>query len=176
MQTCVRRALGATGGRARLAVVSAADPVSRTTGRLVHLPDAPFLLGDLSPVQVLSGLVDGPVVVDNDVNWAAQAERDRRPEFAETARPLLFTGETMFPWMFDEIRALGPFREVADLLAARTDWPALYDLDALASNEVPLEAAVYHDDMYVDAPLQLDTAAHIGKPAPSTITSQRITE
>lgn len=79
VQTCVRRALGATGGRARLAVVSAADPVSRTTGRLVHLPDAPFLLGDLSPVQVLSGLVDGPVVVDNDVNWAAQAERAAGP-------------------------------------------------------------------------------------------------
>ena len=28
---------------ARLAVVSAADPVDRATGRLVHLPDAPFL-------------------------------------------------------------------------------------------------------------------------------------
>lgn len=94
--------------------------------------------------------------------WAAQAERDRRAEFAETARPLLFTGETMFPWMFDEIRVLRPFREVADLLAARTDWPPLYDLDALARNEVPLEAAVYHDDMYVDAQLQLDTAAHVG--------------
>lgn len=94
--------------------------------------------------------------------WAAQAERDRRPEFAETARPLLFTGETMFPWMLEEIRALQPFREVAHLLAARTDWPALYDVDVLARNEVPLEAAVYYDDMYVDAPLQLDTAAHIG--------------
>jgi hypothetical protein len=29
----------------RLAVVSAADPVDRATGRLVHLPDSPFLLG-----------------------------------------------------------------------------------------------------------------------------------
>ena len=33
-----------------LAVVSAADPVDRATGRLVHLPDAPFLLGELAPV------------------------------------------------------------------------------------------------------------------------------
>ena len=62
--------------RPRLAVVSAADPVDRATGRLVHLPDSPFLLGELSPTDVLAGLVDGPVMVDNDVNWAARAERD----------------------------------------------------------------------------------------------------
>ena len=61
--------------RPRVAVVSAADPVDRATGRLIQLPDAPFLLGELDPVDVLAGRVDGPVVVDNDVNWAAQAER-----------------------------------------------------------------------------------------------------
>lgn len=62
--------------RPRLAVISAADPVDRATGRLVHLPDSPFLLGELAPADVLAGLVDGPVMVDNDVNWAARAERD----------------------------------------------------------------------------------------------------
>ncbi|SFT86722.1 Sugar kinase of the NBD/HSP70 family, may contain an N-terminal HTH domain [Geodermatophilus amargosae] len=62
-------------GRARLAVVSAADPVDRASGRLVHLPDAPFLVGELSPVEVLASLLAGPVTVDNDVNWAARAER-----------------------------------------------------------------------------------------------------
>ncbi|MGC9669546.1 ROK family transcriptional regulator [Planosporangium sp. 12N6] len=60
----------------RLAVVSAADPVDRATGRVVQLPDAPFLLGELDPVEVLAPYADGPVTVDNDVNWAAQAERD----------------------------------------------------------------------------------------------------
>jgi predicted NBD/HSP70 family sugar kinase len=60
----------------RLAVLSAADPVDRSTGRLVQLPDTPFLLGELDPVEVLAPLVNGPVTVDNDVNWAAQAERD----------------------------------------------------------------------------------------------------
>ena len=65
-----------TGLAPRLAVVSAADPVDRSTGRTVHLPDAPFLLGELDPAQVLAPHVDGPVTVDNDVNWAAQAERD----------------------------------------------------------------------------------------------------
>jgi predicted NBD/HSP70 family sugar kinase len=63
----------------RLAVVSAADPVDRATGRLVQLPDAPFLLGELDPAEVLAPHVDGPVTVDNDVNWAAQAERVAAP-------------------------------------------------------------------------------------------------
>lgn len=62
-------------GPVRVATVSAADPVDRVTGRLVHLPDAPFLVGDLDPVQVLAPYVTGPVTVDNDVNWAARAER-----------------------------------------------------------------------------------------------------
>ncbi|HEU5267597.1 MAG TPA: ROK family transcriptional regulator, partial [Jatrophihabitans sp.] len=62
-------------GPVRLAVVSAADPVDRRTGRLVELPDAPFLLGPLAPADALAEVVRGPVVVDNDVNWAARAER-----------------------------------------------------------------------------------------------------
>jgi predicted NBD/HSP70 family sugar kinase len=70
------RAVESVGGPVRIAVVSAADPVDRETGRLVQLPDAPFLLGELSPAAVIDHLVDGPVLVDNDVNWAARAERD----------------------------------------------------------------------------------------------------
>lgn len=58
----------------RTAVLSAADPVDRMTGRLVHLPDAPFLVGDLDPVVALTGLVEGSILVDNDVNWAARAQ------------------------------------------------------------------------------------------------------
>ncbi|MFC4010481.1 alpha/beta fold hydrolase [Nonomuraea purpurea] len=94
--------------------------------------------------------------------WAAERERARHPAFAEDARPLLFTGEMIYPWMFEDIRALRPFRAAVELLAERADWPPLYDLDRLAANEVPLAAAVYFDDMYVDAGLQLDTAARIG--------------
>jgi predicted NBD/HSP70 family sugar kinase len=71
-----RRDAGAT---PRLAVVSAAGPVDRATGRLIRLPDEPFLLGELDPAKIIAPHVDGPVVVDNDVNWAAQAERDSAP-------------------------------------------------------------------------------------------------
>jgi predicted NBD/HSP70 family sugar kinase len=64
----------------RLAVVSAADPVDRGSGRLVHLPDAPFLIGELAPAELLSPYVGGKVIVDNDVNWAARAERATRAD------------------------------------------------------------------------------------------------
>src|SRR3954447_20779507 len=77
----------------RLATVSAADPVDRATGRLVPLPDAPFLLGELAPVEVLAPYADGPIVVDNDVNWAARAERSRAGGLDDFA--YLFLGEGM---------------------------------------------------------------------------------
>lgn len=99
---------------------------------------------------------------DGATAWAAQAERERRPEFAEDARPLLFTGEMMFPWMFAEISGLRPFQGAVEVLAARPQWSSLYDLERLAANDVPVAAAVYYDDMYVDSGLQLDTAARVG--------------
>ena len=82
-----------TGLPLRLAVVSAADPVDRTTGRTVHLPDAPFLLGELDPAQILALHIDGPVTVDNDVNWAARAERDHARAAALDDFAYLFLGE-----------------------------------------------------------------------------------
>lgn len=94
--------------------------------------------------------------------WAAERAMAVRPEFAAGADPLLFTGEMMYPWMFREIAALRPFAGAADLLAAADDWPALWDPARLAANEVPVYAAVYADDMYVDAGLSLETAAAVG--------------
>ena len=99
---------------------------------------------------------------DGATAWAAEAERRLHPEFAEDARPLLFTGEMMYPWMFEEIRVLRPFRAAVEVLAARPRWSELYDLERLAANDVPVAAAVYYDDMYVDSGLQLDTASRVG--------------
>jgi predicted NBD/HSP70 family sugar kinase len=79
--TLTRVAGEVANGSFRLAVVSAADPVDRETGRLVELPDAPFLLGALDVPALLAGVVDGPVTVDNDVNWAARAEHARGSDF-----------------------------------------------------------------------------------------------
>jgi predicted NBD/HSP70 family sugar kinase len=76
LRAAAAQARRGAGQAARLAVVSAADPVQRGSGRLVHLSDSPFLLGDLNPAEVLAPQVEGPVIVDNDVNWAARAERE----------------------------------------------------------------------------------------------------
>jgi len=98
--------------------------------------------------------------------WSAERIRAEFPHFDAAKAlagdgPLLFTGETIHPWMFDCDPALRPLRETAELLAARTDWQPLYDPARLAANEVPVAAAVYHDDMYVDAAHALRTARTI---------------
>ena len=74
-------------------MASAADPVDRATGRLVHLPDAPFLLGELDVTEALARYVDGPVIVDNDVNWAARAERETLGAAAPDNFAYVFLGE-----------------------------------------------------------------------------------
>jgi pimeloyl-ACP methyl ester carboxylesterase len=91
--------------------------------------------------------------------WAAQ--RLRPAEFDPDATPLLLTGEMIYPWMFADDPALVPFAEAANLLAERDDWPALYDREALDANQVPVAAALYTGDMYVDATLSRQTATAV---------------
>ncbi|MDG4826775.1 alpha/beta fold hydrolase [Asanoa sp. WMMD1127] len=125
----------------------------------------------LYEVMTRTGFVDSPLFALQEyiygapgrpTRWAAQRALESRPEFAPSADPLLFTGEMMYPWMFRDIAALRPFAAAADTLAEADDWPALYDVDRLASNEVPVAAAIYFDDMYVDAGLSLETAGAVG--------------
>ncbi len=126
----------------------------------------------LAAVSHQTGFADGPLyaVLQEVVyhqgpwagGWAAQAELDRRPEFARGARPLLLTGEAFFPWMYRQVAALRPFQAVAEELAGPREWPVLYDVDRLAANEVPVAAVQYYDDPYVDLDLALGTAAGLG--------------
>jgi len=88
--------------------------------------------------------------------WAA--ERCMPDEYA--VDPALLTGEHIFPWMFEEIAGLAPFREAAHLLAERP-WNRLYDVETLAANTVPCAAAVYVDDMYVPQRFSIQTAQQI---------------
>jgi pimeloyl-ACP methyl ester carboxylesterase len=135
-------------------------------------PDGPELDdGFRQQVMAATGFVDAPLFALQEftygrpghaTGWAAQRALAEHPHFAADRTPLLFTGEMMYAWMFRDIAALRPFAGAADLLAAHDAWPALYDPDRLRANDVPLTAAVYHDDMYVDADLQLATAAAVG--------------
>lgn len=56
---------------------------------------------------------------------------------------MLFTGEMVFPWMFEDVAALRPYREAANILAAKADWGPLYDTVALGKNTIPAAAATY---------------------------------
>jgi pimeloyl-ACP methyl ester carboxylesterase len=98
--------------------------------------------------------------------WAAQRVRDEFGEFdAEAAldadAPILFTGEMIYPWMFETDPALRPLRAATQLLAEHATWPDLYDPDRLRANTVPAAAVIYHDDMYVDREHSLRTAQTI---------------
>jgi pimeloyl-ACP methyl ester carboxylesterase len=97
--------------------------------------------------------------------WAAQRVRAEYPEFGPAAAagddPVMFTGEMIYPWMTEHDPALRPLREAADRLAARDGWPPLYDPARLGANEVPVAAAIYFGDMYVDRDDSLRTAAAI---------------
>ena len=96
--------------------------------------------------------------------WSAQRIRAEFREFdplVSGSDPLYFTGEMIYPWMIDADPVLRPLRAAADILAERDDWPPLYDSTRLAANEVPVAAAVYYNDMYVDRELSMPTARAI---------------
>jgi pimeloyl-ACP methyl ester carboxylesterase len=99
-------------------------------------------------------------------SWSAQRVRAEFAEFAplsclEGDAPLLFTGEMVYPWVFEHDPALRPLAEAAELLAQREDWPQLYDAGQLKRTQIPVAAAIYFDDMYVPRELSLETAAGI---------------
>ena len=134
------------------------------TGRELSFP---FLRGmdnlhgfDANPIYAL---LHEPIYCQGEAsNWSAQRVQTEFPQFDPARRdPLRFTGEMVYPWMFDDYVELQPLKEAAEILAAMTDWPALYDQDALRLNTVPGAAAVYAEDMYVESAFSQETAAAI---------------
>ena len=83
------------------------------------------------------------------------------PQFSPEAEDVLLTGEMIQPWLFEQDPILRPLTDVAELLAAKQDWPRVFDLDVLATNTVPVAAAVYADDVFVDRDLSLETASSV---------------
>lgn len=95
-------------------------------------------------------------------HWAAHQVRQTLPAFNyQPGDDFLFTGEMVFPWMYEQFANLKPLKETAEMIAAKTDWPALYDLPQLAANSVPVAAAIYVDDMFVDFNYSLESVAEI---------------
>ncbi|WP_144206785.1 alpha/beta fold hydrolase [Shewanella donghaensis] len=92
-------------------------------------------------------------------NWSAHRVREQFPKFNyQKGQRLLFTGEMIYPWFFDQFEQLKPLKAVAEIIAAKSDWNNLYDVDVLLQNKVPVTAAIYSEDMYVDMNYSLETA------------------
>jgi pimeloyl-ACP methyl ester carboxylesterase len=105
----------------------------------------------------LYAILHEPIYAQGEASaWAAQRAAGERD-----AEPLLW-GEMVFPWMFEEDPALQPLREAAEILAAKDDWPALYDTEQLEKNRIPVVAAVYLEDLYVESAFSLETAEVAG--------------
>jgi pimeloyl-ACP methyl ester carboxylesterase len=126
----------------------------------------------LTQVEAMTTYVDRPLyaVLHESIycqgfasRWAAERVLAGLPEFDPAARPLLPTGEMLLPALVRGDRAVAPLMETAELLAAYDAWPALYDPARLAVNEVPVAAAVYHEDMYVEHALSMETAARVAE-------------
>ncbi len=91
--------------------------------------------------------------------WAAERVLDEYPEFEPNqSGTVLFTGEMIYPWMFDEYGQLQPLKAAAEIIADFEGWPMLYDVARLSQNSVPTAAAVYFDDMYVHREFSEETA------------------
>jgi len=94
--------------------------------------------------------------------WAAERIRAEFPEFELSPdRPVLFTGEMIYPWMFDEYQRLRLLKPAAEILADFDGWPPLYDLEVLRANSVPCAATIYYNDMYVNRVFAEETAQTI---------------
>lgn len=95
-------------------------------------------------------------------NWSAHRVREQYPHFNyQSGGEFWFTGEMVYPWMFDQLETLKPLREAANILAEKSDWGTLYNAEHLSKNSVPMACAVYADDMYVELDYSRETLANI---------------
>ena len=109
-----------------------------------------------------------PELAGTATGWAADRLAEEIPGFAKDTDPLdrkepfYLTGEHFMRRVFEEDPALAPLAGVADILASTTQAPPVYLPEVLATNTVPVAAAVYYDDMFVPRELSLDTAQLVG--------------
>lgn len=142
--------LGMSDGRERLHYMLERDPDSLGFRHDVESALS-FARNPLYAVIHEACYADGTVT-----GWAAQ--RTMPEDFLEHEE--LFTGEHVFPWMFEDYSSLQPLRQAAQLLS-QVAWPRLYDEATLKSNSVPCAAAIFAEDAYVERSFSEETAAAV---------------
>lgn len=122
-----------------------------------------LLLPSVNPLYALlheSIYCDGG---DEAPAWSAERMRSTMPEFNAAARAragqrVYLTGEQVYPSSFEDVAGLRAAAGAANALAQWRDWTPLYDLPTLRTNTVPVAAAVYLNDMFVDFELSREVA------------------
>lgn len=74
LRALIAEAVASTGTRCLAATASLGNPVDPHSQRPIALPDAPFPAGVGDLLSVLREQCDGPIRLDNDINWALLAE------------------------------------------------------------------------------------------------------
>ena len=114
---------------------------------------------------MLYAILHEPIYCQGEAaKWSAERVLSEYPEFSldkSDESPLYFTGEMIYSWMFEDYSELRKVEDVANRVASDEDWPKLYDEEQLAKNEVPVYAASYVEDMYVDIDLSMETAKKV---------------
>ena len=105
--------------------------------------------------------------------WAFDRVLAEEPGFEITDQQAryLFTGEMVFKRAFDDYPELRGLKDVTEKLMEFDGWHRLYDVDQLMKNEVPVYAATYVNDMYVDITLST-TTANLIKGCKTCVTNQ----
>lgn len=143
--------LGMSTGAERLHHLLERDPASPA---FAHDVAATLPFSGRNPLYAViheAGYADGTAT-----HWSAQ--RTLPADFAEDRA--LFTGEHVYPWIFEDYPELAPLGAAAELLAER-EWPRLYDAERLRDCDVPCAAAIYAEDAYVERGFSEETARMI---------------
>ncbi len=159
--------LGMTGGHQELYFLmeQAFADVAGKKELSYHFKHQMMSLLDYDTNPIFAFLHESIYCQQSSSSWAAHRVRETKHSscfnYTGGEQMFNFTGEMIFPWMFEQFANLIPLQGAAHLLAEKDDWPMLYDLDVLKNNEVPTAAAIYFDDMYVDINYSLETVAQV---------------
>lgn len=101
-------------------------------------------------------------------NWAADRVRHHPQNklFVYDGENVFFTGEMVYTLMFEDFAELRHFKELAYQLHAYDKWLSLYDtgvLSSIAWDDVPIVAATYVNDQYVDFAVTMEVKKNVFK-------------
>lgn len=123
--------------------------------------------------NILYALFQEAIYCDGEqqTNWTADRFRylpgNEQFVYSESStEPVYFTGEMVYKSMFDDYSQLRPLKALAHALHANKSWSELYNAETLGAitwDKVPIVAATYYNDQYVDYALTMKVKQEVFK-------------